>query len=371
MPIVLLPTDVALKSESCRIAISNVSNVESKSYTRITFLTDKGEKTVDVYPGKQYTIKFYSTGDEKVITASGTIQNIDSDTIYLESISAIDSTTCLCATRYNLGQYVKVYIVSAPMQNIYDITEIPEIDPNNPPIPEERNVVIVSVLGLSAEICRSVIIRLRIYKDNRVPLYSEVPVDVKVGNTYKLTYIGRADQAVYELEGKLIEIVEAPKFGGFTQLNGYMRNECCQEVVGEGNTIYDADHFMDLPKDYTDGEKIKLIFDSSKSFESTYDTVWLKDIRSIELVKEDGKEPDTSKNNCPYAEGCPFLEVPPEMPDEPSCPGSCTIPGEPTIPVHEEPPTPKWDITMCDCYEDCQDRNCSSCDICKEIMGGM
>ena len=89
------------------------------------------------------------------------------------------------------------------------------------------------------------------------------------------------------------------------------------------------------------------------------------------MIKEDGKEPDTSKNNCPYAEGCPFLEVPPEMPDEPSCPGSCTIPGEPTIPVHEEPPTPKWDITMCDCYEDCVDRNCSSCDICKEIMGGM
>lgn len=306
-----------------------MSKTESKSYSVFTISDGDSCKdyTVEVFPGKLYRVIFYDTDGAKVVNTVGQVTMVDSNALYLESMKAIDSTTCLCESREFLNKVVSIYKVAIPVRNIYSIYPITEEEakkPPKPPVPKERSVSIVGVLGISAEICRSVVVRVRVYSDDRAPDYEVVPVDMKVGNIYNVAYFSRKDCTMYEVKGKLIDIRVMPKFEGDTKLNGFVRDEMPEEIVGLGNTIYDADHFHKLNKESPEGERVRFTFDTSEDFSGFYDHVWLKDIRNIDLVEEGKPSPDPvdpEVNTCPNAETCPIIHG-----EKPPVPPSCRPP---------------------------------------------
>lgn len=315
-------------SQRSATSVASVIKTESKSYSTFTISDGNScrDYTVDVYPGKVYRVLFYDADSSKVLDVTGQITFIDSNALYLESIKAIDSESCLCESREYLNKVVTVYKVAIPVRNIYGIYPITEEEakkPPKPPKPRERSVTIVGVLGISAEICRSVVVRVRVYDDDRSPTYEAVPVDMKVGNVYNITYFSRKDCSMYEVRGKLCDIEIMPKFEGDTKLNGYVRDEMPTEVVGLGDTIYDADHFHCLNKESPEGERIRFKFDTSEYFTGYYDYVWLKDIRNIDLLEGEAEDPIEDGelvNNCPNADTCPIINGCGECPTEPGMP---------------------------------------------------
>lgn len=320
-----------------KVSVTSVSKVEQKSYSAFTFTDSKTyqEYSLNVYPGNPYRVIWYDAPESKVMDVTGEITEVDSTCLYLESVKAIDSDSCLCESREYLNKLITVYRVAIPVNNIYGIYEVKEEEikaPPKPPRPRERSVTIVGVLGLSAEIVKSIVVRVRVYDDDRAPTYEAVPVDMKVGNVYNLSYFSRKDGSMYEVKGKLIDIKLMPKFEGDTKLNGYVRDEMPEEVCGMGNTIYDADHFHCLNKESPEGERIRFTFDTSEDFRGYYDHVWLKDIRNVDIVEgeEDTGFEEEVINNCPHVATCPIIN------------SGCDCPTEPHHPphYHQVPPPP-------------------------------
>lgn len=349
-----MPSITTTCNRTRKVSVTGISNVEQKSYSVFTF-TDGDtyqEYKVNVYPSNPYRVIWYDATDSKVMDVTGEITEIGSNCLYLESIRAIDSSSCLCESREYLNKLITIYRVAIPIRNIYGIYEIKEEEikaPPKPPRPKERSVTIVGVLGLSAEIVKSIVVRIRVYDDDRAPTYEAIPVDMKVGNIYNISYFSRNDGSMYEIKGKLIDIELMPKYEGDTKLNGYVRDEMPEEVVGMGNTIYDADHFHCLNKESPEGERIRFKFDTSEDHMGYYDHVWLKDIRNVDLIGEEESDDNENEgeeitNNCPHAATCPIVN------------NNCNCPDEPHHPPHYHPVPPP----PCHCDEDPRDYPCTA-----------
>lgn len=365
-------------------ACGAISNVEEKQYYTIT-IYDRNtfrETTLDIFIGKPYKITFYNSEIDGITKVTGKVIRMDNSNITIESMTAIDDYVCLCEHRRYLNDVIKVYTAAIPITNIYSIKPVEEDDLIFPPRPKERTVTIVGVLGLSAEIVRSVVVRLRIYNDDRPPTYEAVPVDMAINNIYKVLYFNRKDGSMYEIIGRLVDIQEDLKFTADNKMNGFVRDEtsppphCIKdEILGYGNTIYDRDHFFGLRKDNTEGERIYFVFDTSEDLSGTYDKVWLKDIRNVELVPvdtdntdEDSTEEDNTENNCPYSENCPILHKP-------------ILPPEPEINEdfhnhahwdHMPPPPPMMPPILCPInrfkVEDCNCEECEQLNSCEAFL---
>lgn len=357
------------QTKTTTVTSGAVESAEAKTYyTYKMFNTCTFEETsIDVFPGECYRIIFYDSDSQKLADVTGKVTYAGSSNIILESITAINDCVCLCEHRQYLNNVINVYIVNIPTANIYSITKVEEKKddekPLPPPRPKERDVVVVGILGLSAEIVRSVVVRLRVYDDDKAPTYEATPVDMKVGNTYNVTYFSRRDRSMYEIVGKLENIEVMPIFKGDTKLNGFVRDEVSgnTDVVGMNNTIYNADHFMDLKKESPEGERVRFTFDTSEDFLGHHDFVWLKDIRGVELVSE-GEDSGDDEGQDVTPGGDDDKPVPPPPP-EPFPDGDYDHHSHWGPPLDPPPPPRDEDIwkykcpinlspvQMCDCSE--------------------
>lgn len=387
--------DVSISTNKNVSVCNGIADIESHEYYTFTMYdkTTLKEFTVDIFVGKPYQIIFYNTETQGVSDVTGKVTRVSKASITIESIHAIDDYTCLCERRKYLNNVVTVYTATIPVTNIYSITAVEEedmIEPVCPKPPTERTVTVVGVLGLSAEIIRSVVVRLRIYSDDRAPTYEAVPVDMTVGSVYKVTYFNRRDGAVYEIIGKLLDIQEAFKFQGDNKSNGFVRDELPphpigEEIVGYGNTVYDRDHFFGLSKTAPEAERIYFVFDTSDDFSGTYDKVWLKDIRNVEFVstpedeEDDGQTPDSGGDDtddegdgtCPCP--CPpEHEIPGPFPHQAHWDGPPRPIAPPPPPPPPRPPFPREDVTHAFCplnlglpVSQCNCAECDQVDTCK------
>lgn len=209
---------------------------------------------------------------------------------------------CACAHKDILLRFINIAEEIVPVNNISSIDEYVYEEETStediPTEPEVKEVTKVSILGISAEFIRSVIVRLRLYEDGSCCDVTEtIPVDMKIGNRYNVTYIDHKSHAIYEIDGVLKAINIDQNFGDEGLNHGFVRHECecnSHDCVGMNNMLYDncgsfsydMNHFLSLPKECP--EKVSFVFDTSSASKSTFDTIWLVDIRGVKGIGEDG-----------------------------------------------------------------------------------
>lgn len=279
-------------------------------------IDDNGNTTTSyVFKDGVYSITWYDADQQKFVSNKYIhVTKVTESAIYGNYIQDNCPQECLCAHREDLYNYITAKSVIIPAANISKI-----IDMNNKSN-DVKEVTKVSILGISTEFIRSVIIRLRIYNDTDVD--TEVtPIDMEVGKIYNVQYMDQVDHTMYEIEGKLINIAIDRHFGDEPPQTGFVRPECSNpEQVGVGGMVYyNQEHFMELPKDCP--EKVVFTFDTSKYTSSTFDHVRLTDIRDVYEVKaendestEDSENNDGDNNHC--CETCPYINSRPPMPPE-------------------------------------------------------
>lgn len=270
---------------------------EVKEYLQLVFTNDDGTtNTVNVYPDddKLYNITFYSESDAKYITVIAKVLRIYTGFIVIKYFKGLDTEgLCPCGHKDILLKYVDMIDANVVINNISSIEEFIFQEETIPEEPKVREVIKVSILGISAEFIHSVIVRLRVYEDGSCcEVTDTIPVDMKVGNRYNVVYINHKDHTVYEIDGVLKAITIDQNFGDEGMNHGFIRHECgCDyhDKIGMNNMPYDeissVDRFLSLPKECP--EKVSFTFDTSTANNSTFDTVLLTDIRGVKLIEED------------------------------------------------------------------------------------
>lgn len=268
---------------------------------------------VDVYPGKIYKVTYYDVSKQAYTTVTGTVYNLNKNSIYMKVIKT-NKNDCLCTNKDIISGLVDIVNIEIPVFNISSINEVISNSdiPDKPQPPKERTVTVVNVLGISAELIQSVILRLRIYEDGHIG-EKAIPVDMKTGNKYHVTYVVHEPQhTVYEIDGILKEIKILPSYH-CSVAHTFIREEKPiedAECIGSNNTIYNNDHFYDLDKVSDIGDRILLVFDTSKDFDSTFDSVMLRDIRMVEDITEktDDAGNDTEEDDDNPVMKCPYFK---------------------------------------------------------------
>ena len=307
--------------DSLNLCISVATRNETSLQNYVNFISydEYGTETsnINIYVGGVYNITYYDSDNQTFVTNKYVhVTAVNSSYIKGEYIADNCPQVCLCANRKDLYNYITKNNVTILLSNISTIKDmsIKTIEDVC------KEVTKVSILGISSEFIRSVIIRLRIYNDD---VNTEVTtIDMEVGKKYNLQYFDHHDHTMYEVEGRLTHIAIDKNYGDEPEQHGFVRPECPTEnpeVVGMGNNLYYTnEHFMKLPKDCP--EKIVFIFDTSKTNESTYDYVRLTDIRDIyevqEEIPDDGDDDTTDDTTC-KCDTCPYKnasEVKPRPP---------------------------------------------------------
>ena len=298
---VISPESVKNNNTSCYTCIGGPI-AEMANYLRLVFSPNGQQKyAVDIYIGQNYKITFYDPYTQNNKTIIGTISGISNEAIAVYTVSVIDQNgnVCLCANKDNLAGYIGTETYHIPINNIQKI----QLYTGNEN-PSERCETIVSILGISSTVIHSIIVRLRIFNDDVCSTVT--PVDMVVGNIYNVVWCKDNTNTIYEITGRLIQIKEIPQFGDESTESGYVRQDNT-EVVGMNDNIYDSRYFHSLPKCNPDGTRIQFVFDTSRDFNKTYDTVMLKDIRNVRDVSNPYPPP-------------PYPPIPPCPPPYPHCP---------------------------------------------------
>lgn len=305
-------------------------NAVIKDYLELTLMNDDGSSSkINLYPGADtlYEISFYSPKELKYITVIAKIIKVLSSFITVKYFTGLDTEgLCPCAHKDILLNYADTVTENVSISSIARIKEyVIEEEKPTPPKPHCREVTKVSILGISAEYIRSVIVRLRLYEDG-YEVIDTTPVDMVVGNRYNVSYVDHKDHTMYEIDGVLKAINIDQNFGDEPYNHGFVRHECecsSHDCIGMNNVpydsnedkIYDMDHFLSLPKQCSD--KVSFTFDTSGDMHSTFDTVFLNDIRGVTLIEGDGTidiiEPPLDSSR----------PVPPPPPHKYCCCGSC------------------------------------------------
>lgn len=276
------------------------------------------KKTVLVFVGYEYCIRYFdlNTGCTKTIT--GLVESITGDNsnttgqyITVKYYDTTASTTSddadvsvikglpKCGCIFNKpsdDKYNTPVSVDIPISNITDISYAVG-QPTPCPVPPKKGVIVV-LLGISAEILRAVVINLKLIDDGGSCAEEAVrDVNLKVGNIYTIAYFSSNNKAMYEFDGKLVSIQETDQA---PSTNSIVR--ATNEQYGLNNSIYnsnctcvstdDADQYIcanALEKD------VLLTFDTSTDFSGEYLTIALSWIRDCVPIAEypDVDEPST------------------------------------------------------------------------------
>lgn len=263
-----------LQGKTCYTCL-NGPTADLNEYLVLTFNNNTGlPYEIPVYVNSVYKITYYDSSIQDYRTITGTVTGVSSETIAVSVTVVTDKAgnICLCNNRDNLSGFVSTTMYYVPITNISSILLI---DPTKPDPSNERSEEFVAILGISSTIVRAVIVRLKIFNDDVQKTIT--PVDLYVGGEYHVVYT--KNNSIFEIDGRLIAIEEVPLFGNESPECGYVRQD--NQVVGANGNIYDPRYFYNLPKYNPDGDRIKLVFDTSKDFMQLRDTVMLKDIRNV------------------------------------------------------------------------------------------
>ena len=340
---------------------------ELKEYLELVFTNDDGSTSstrIMVDDTDQlYEATFYDENSSSYLSSViCKVEKIYSYAIKIKYFTGLDTQgLCPCAHKDVLLNYADVVTATIPINHIYSFApyEIKEEEPPKP-IPQIKEVTKVSVLGISSEFIHSVIVRLRIYEDGSCcEVTDTIPVDMTVGNKYNVTFVDHVDHTTYEIVGILKAIAIEQNFGDEAPNHGFVRNETgcsyhdmvgmnnvCYDPISTDDTVYDKDHFLSLAKSCP--EKVLFTFDTSTDYNSTFDKVWLNDIRGVSVIEEDEVEiiepdnPDSDTDTvlpptgCTCPETCPYFCTG----DKPSDSVDCWPGVMPPPPIVQEPPCP-------------------------------
>lgn len=345
-----MPT-ISPQNETSSFVNFNGPKSEIQEFLSLTFSLAGKQIQVPVYVGSLYKVTYFNPDRQIYETISGMVTGISDKYIAMEAIIFREGmeTACVCDNRDFLTSILSGKTFHIIVSNIKAINAIDTRPPEPvpPPIPKERRVEFVSVLGISSTIVRAIIVRLRIYGDD--VRHTVTDVNMEVGHSYRVSYCSHdRDHTMYEIEGRLIRIEEIGQFGDEPPCDGYVRPDIYPpEEVGNSGNIYDPNYYYSLDKHNPDAHRIKFVFDTSKAFEYYHDHVMLADIRNvIEIPGEPMPDPDVGPD--PYH---PFPPHPPMDPDaipDEYAPGFPPPPKPVPPPSHPFPPAPP-----CPCPDPC------------------
>lgn len=235
----------------------------------------------------EYNIIFYDSKHGCIKSIIGLVTNVWEDQIKVKCKTKNhmhNDHSCNCIfNEIDRSKYNDADIYFISILNILNVEYICKQDKL------EKKGTKVMLLGISASTIKAVIIRLEFFDDCLEDAIKVV--DMKVGNIYNIAYEGR-DHTIYESIAKLVSIEEIHETDSKPEF-GFVR-----ENIGFDNSIYNT---MDSPKDKFMSsppmKKIKLVFDTSETFEGRYECIMLDSIRDCTLVKNtDNMEQETITN---------------------------------------------------------------------------
>lgn len=221
-------------------------------------------------------------------------KNYDYNKALASTADAMPSCGCILNPP-DVSKYEGPSILFIPIANIVSVSYV--ISSNNSNNNENKNGgLYLMLLGVSATTIRAIIIRMAFFEDNLEEAVKYV--DLKTGGIYDLTYEAR-DGAIYESRVKIMSIEDVHNGKPCKPGNGYVR-----EHVGFNNGVYincnKKDEFMNQPP----VKKIKIIVDTSETFNGRYEAIMLDAIRDCTLVYDPSSDIEDNDNNIDYCNRC-------------------------------------------------------------------
>lgn len=291
---------------------SNTINISQAKLARMLALP-VGDKVITIIPQFEYWFRFYDPVYGTIRKLKALVDDIlDNNQIKVKYIKSenqdfVDCNKCKCKCQNWIDNYNSRKDRQKPMPTCNCILNPPDMSKYEGPttlyIPIENLVGVVYVksekdkdcmkgetkvmlLGISAEMVKAIIIRMKFFDDS-LPDAVKL-VDVKVGGIYDIAYQDK-DGTVYESRAKVVKIEEDDNHEQCRTGKGFVR-----ECTGSDNIVYyccnrnhDKEDFMQSPP----VKNVRLIVDTSEEFTGRYETIMLDTIRDCTLVTEGTKEP--------------------------------------------------------------------------------
>lgn len=266
-------------------------------------------RNISVFPGFEYTITFYDVVYATLRTVKALVTDVYEDQIKVKYVpdETTDTLNCnKCKNKCNktnektppmptcncvlnpppVDKYKEPITYFIPLSNIVDIQYV--MDCSRPNF--RKGDVYVMLLGISATVVKSIIVRLEFFDDSIQDAIKLV--ELEAGGIYNITYEGE-DGAIYESKAKVIKIEQDRDTDCKCKPGkGYIR-----ENVGGGNIVYTCSSksdFMNNPP----VKEVRIIVDTSEDFSGRYETILLHSIRDCTLIQApDGSEPDVPEIN--------------------------------------------------------------------------
>lgn len=355
----LCRTNQSLGAVGTEVKFNGVQTVTSElgEYLKISFFNPSTNKTssISVFSGLEYIIAYYDIGTNSTRQITGLVTKIYNDQIRIK-VAPTDNNTkficnkdncsscsnysaCLEAGKFsnnttndttslaacncifnppNIDKYDEPKVIFVPVQNIIAINYVKgncrcNNGSNNNTNTGEENIRVM-LLGITANIVKAIVIRLDFIEENLDEALKYV--ELHTGGIYDLTYVTRDDSCLnggkcgyttYQSRVKLMEIQEIDDEScPCNHKAGYVREHvgCCNAVYTSCH--HDKDDFMKAEP----VRKIRLIVDTSETFEGRYESIMLDCVRDCTEVDEMGNpkpfiEYDDICKCCPHkCEGC-------------------------------------------------------------------
>ena len=336
---------------------ARVVKTELLNYLKIS-ITDSlntSTKEILVFPNAEYQFTFFDASLGTKRTLTGLVTTVYEDQIrikYVNIDTGKDTVDCSCCgvkdcknrsnnvemsptplcncilnpSNTNIQKYDEPKIYFIPIQNILDARYIRNSNDNPDTENNREGDIRIMLLGISATMVRSLIIRLDFIDDqiDEAVRY----VDLKANGIYDLAYETN-DGTIYESRVRVVKIEEVDDMHPCTPSTGFVR-----EHVGCHSATYTACDHCCTKDDFIMGapvKKVRIIVDTSEDFSGRYEAIMLHTIRDCKPVEvpsdDDFIMPDYSvcKNCCHktpecHPDNCSHC-VPPPKPPKPERPG--------------------------------------------------
>ena len=301
-----------------------INKTELVEYLKITF---NDSSAISIFPNMEYNFIFYNsiTGDVDRLTALVTkvyedqirVKYSTTSTEVIKDCSKCSNSSCSNKNKPNISKqapmptcncvlnppdtskYEEPRIYFIPIHNLIDVSYVLNSsgDSNNQ---NNRDEVKVMLLGISATMVKAIVVRLQFFEDSIEDAIKYV--DLKAGGIYDISYEEK-DGTIFESRVKIKEIEEVGdgKYDSCKPGKGFVR-----EHVGSNNFIYTtcscskADFMQSPPV-----KRVKIIVDTSETFEGRYECIMLDSIRDCKLVDGSNFDKDFIESEC-CCDGCEF-----------------------------------------------------------------
>ena len=296
-----------------------------------------------IFENMEYQFMFYDANFGTLRSLIGLVTNVYEDQIKIKYVQNrnTDTLNCACCDKKNIckksndptnqppmptcncilnppdvSKYDEPQTYFIPIRNLVSVKYIKS---DQPPKPDKKEGVKVVLLGISATMVKSIIIRLDFFDDSIEDAVKYV--EMQAGSIYDIAFEEKG--TTYESRVKVIKIEEITDGCPCQPDNSIVR-----EYVGMDNSVYHVcckkDDFMQQPP----VKRVRITVDTSEDFSGRYEAIMLDSIRDCTLVANpDGSEPTIPDNpttsccdGCIYkTETCDHTTCGHYIPPKPSC----------------------------------------------------